>query len=252
MILLALLSLLLAAEFSNTIQSHGDSAINWTQMRLEGTAYVEQNGASDDYAKQEARALAMAHQALKETFDHFHLDLNTTMDDISSEDPKTQRYILANAKKYKVAQTSYKESGGVSVNVYWEIHTLMRPIILSRASEMTTATKPKKHTGIIIDARGTDHKPVLFPEIATDNEPNWLSVKGFSRKVAETKLPFIYAPHAAHQMVIERVGNNPVIFLAKSTSANQILIDTSFPSGLSPEDTKAIMASGNVAILLEI
>ena len=252
MILLSLLSLLFATEFSNTLETHGNSSINWTQMRLEGTAYVEQNGASDDYAKQEARALALAHQALKETFDHFQIDTKTSMDDISAADSKTQRYILANAKKYKVAQTSYKESGGVSVNVYWDIHTLMRPIILSRSSELTDVTKPKKHTGIIIDARGVDHKPMLFPEIATDEEQHWLSVKGFSRKAAETKLPFIYAPHAAHQMVIDRVGQNPVIFLAKSASANQILIDTSFPNGLSSDDAKAIMALGNVAILLEI
>ena len=120
MILFYLLALLFADDFRNTIEKHGDSSINWTQMRLEGTAYVEQNGPTDDFAKQEARALAMAHQALKETFDHFQIDPNTTLDTLASENSKTQRYHCS--CQISGSQTSYKETGGF-VNVYWDIHS---------------------------------------------------------------------------------------------------------------------------------
>jgi hypothetical protein len=252
MIFFFLLSLLSADEFSNSIEQHGDSSINWTQMRLQGSAYVEQNGPTDDYAKQEARALALAHQALKETFDHLQIDQSKNLNSIANEDSKTQRYILAHAKKYKVSQTSYKEPGGVSVHIYWEIHTLLRPVVIERATEDVAATKPTKHTGIIIDARGMKYDPVLFPEILKGNGSTWLSSTGFSQARAETSLPFIYAPHAAHNNVIDRVGNNPVIFLAQSTSNHTITINDSFPTGLSEEDAKAIMANGSVVILIDL
>ena len=252
MILLSLLSFLFAAEFSNTIEKHGDSSINWTDMRLEGTAYVEQNGPSDDYAKQEARALALAHQALKETFDHLQLNAKSNLYEISSEDSKTQRYISAKSKKYKVSNTSYQESGGVSVNVYWEIHSLLRPVIIAKSSDSVSTKRPTNHTGIIIDARGMEYDPVLFPEILRSDSSLWLSVDGFSQNKAETKLPFIYAPHAAHTKVIDRVGTNPAIYIAKSVSQHQITINDSFPTGLSEDDAKAIMANGNVVILLDL
>ena len=252
MILFSFLSLLFANDFKNTIEKHGDSSINWTQMRLEGTAYVEQNGPTDDYAKQEARALALAHQALKETFDHFQLNPKTTLDDISSEDSKTQRYILANAKKYKVSQTSYQETGGVAVNVYWDIHTLLRPVIIEHSSEKVSTAPPKTHTGIIIDVRGLNFAPILFPEIMkTDGSP-WLNVAGFSKDKAEVKLPFIYAPYAAHSTVIERGGDNPAIFTAKSISGHQIIINNSSSTELSDTDAKSIMANGNIVILLDL
>ena len=84
------------------------------------------------------------------------------------------------------------------------------------------------------------------------NGTKWLSLSGFSRSRAETKLPFIYAPHAAHNLVIERVGNNPVIYLAQSTAKHTITINDSYPTGLSETDATAIMANGNVVILIDM
>ena len=251
--LLFILSFFLyAGEFQNTVEKSNNSSVNWTQMRLVGTASVNQNGPTDDYAKQEARALALAHKALKGTFDLLKIDPKTTLGDITTEDSKTQRYILANAKKYKVSQTSYRETGGVSVQIYWDIHSLLRPVIIENATEGITTTKPQQHTGIIIDARGLNFEPVLFPVISKGEQSEWLSVAGFSKRQAETKMPFIYAPHAAHTLVVNRVGNNPAIFIAKSRSSNKIIIDETIPSTLSNEDTRAIMANGNVVILLDL
>jgi len=252
MILFYLLALLFADDFRNTIEKHGDSSINWTQMRLEGTAYVEQNGPTDDFAKQEARALAMAHQALKETFDHFQIDPDTTLDTLASENSKTQRYIIAHAKKYQVSQTSYKETGGVSVNVYWDIHKLLRPVIIENSTEGISTTPPKQHTGIIIDARGLNFTPMLFPEIVKNDRTPWLSISGFSKAKAEVKLPFIYAPHAAHSNVVDRIGESPAIFIAKSVSGNKIILQDNSTEELSEADAKSIMANGNIVILLDL
>jgi len=252
MILFSLFALLFAGDFTNTIEKHGDSSINWTQMRLEGSAYVEQNGPTDDYAKQEARALALAHQALKKTFDHFQLDPSTTLNEISSEDSKTQRYIIAHAKKYKVSQTSYKETGGVSVNVYWDIHKLLRPVIIEHSSDDVSTEAPKTHTGIIVDVRGLDFTPVLFPEIVKSDLSPWLSIAGFSTAKAEVQLPFIYAPYAAHSEVIERTGDNPVFFTAKSISGKKIIVHDASSTEISDSDAQSIMANGNIVILLDL
>jgi hypothetical protein len=243
---------LYAGEFEHTIEKNKNSSINWTQMRLQGKASVEQNGPTDDYAKQEARALALAHKALKETFELLKIDSKTTLDDITSEDSKTKRYILANAKKYKVSQTNYHESGGVSVQIYWDMHSLLRPVIIQNATEGLTTAKPKNHTGIIIDTRGLNFEPVLFPEVSKDGQSTWLSVAGFSKKQAETKIPFIYAPHAAHEEVITRVGENPAIFVGNSISENRIVINDKLSSSLSEEDAQAIMANGNVVIIIDL
>ena len=245
------LSLLLpsfANEIPDLIEVHDVSSINWTKMRLQGMGTLPLSEA-ESYSKQELQALNLANEALLDSFSYFYLNAETQIEDTYRDDVKTKRYIQENTKRYQVSETTYQASEKVDVSVYLEIHTLLRPIILSQTTIKDNPPIPQNHSGIIIDARSIDFKPVLFPTIKKGSQ-EWLLASYFSEDSAKTKLPFIYSNTAAHPSVIKRVGRTPAIYQAESSYKDTIQLNEVNVPQLTATEAKALLANGTVVILL--
>ena len=237
-----------ANEIPDLIEQHDDSSINWTQMRLQGKGTLPLSE-TESYSKQEVQALTFANEALLNSFSYFYIDAETQIEDSYQDDPKNKLYIQDNKRKYHVEEAIYQAAEKVEVSVYLELQMLLRPIILSKTSIKDNPPYPSSHTGIIIDARELDFKPVLFPKIKK-NDTSFLSVSYFSEDSAKTKMPFVYASTAAHPIVVDRVGRNPAIYRAKSSDKDIIQLDETVDPQLSSQDARALLANGTVVILL--
>jgi hypothetical protein len=245
---LSLLFPCFAIEIPDLIEVHDTSSINWTKMRLQGVGTLPLSEA-ESYSKQEVQALSLANEALLDSFSYFYLDAETQIEDTYKDDAKTKRYIQDNTRRYQVAETTYQTSEKVDVSVFLELHTLLRPVILSQTTIKDNPPIPSNYTGIVIDARSIDFKPIFFPTINKGTQ-EWLLASYFSEDSAKTKLPFIYSNTAAHPSVIKRVGKKPAIYQVESGYKDTIQLNEVNAPELSAAEAKALLANGTVVILL--
>ena len=243
-----------ASDFTPYVESISESSrINWTTLRVEAVGKAQAPSNAPDYKTQELQAMTMANNSLQDAVFGIDIDAKIDYQTLLNRDDSVSRYIESTVKRYEISDTIYHADQSVELTTYISLHALLRGYVIERAQIDGRVQKSRGQTpsGIIIDARNVDFQPVLFPTIHTTTESRWLTVDGFSKHTAQTKLPFQYAREAANPDVTKRVGLNPSLYMAESSSYDTLTVRPVGNPNLTEQDVYSIMANGQVVILLE-
>ena len=251
-LLFAYLPLVFATEPSVVLESvTASSRLDWTSMRVEAIGKSKVVSNSADYSKAELRSMDMARKNLQNAVYSIELDSEVNYQHLLNRNDSVSRNIESIAKRYEVSDVIYVNGSVVESTVFLEMHELLRPYIIERAGVEGRVSTPKRseYSGVIIDARSLDFAPVVLPTIHTNSTENWLSVDDFSSYTAQSRFPFMYATDATNPAVISKVGRNPALFMADSTTFDTLTVH-SLDKPITESERKAIMGNGRVVILL--
>lgn len=240
-------------DFPPAIEEVSDgSRINWTTMRVEAVGRGQSGGNSQDYKNSEVQAMSIARNGVQHALFAIDIDAQTDYNTLLNRNDELKHYIESTAKHYEISDTIYHSDQSVETTAFISLHTLLRAYIIEQAmvSERIRPNKPGAPSGIIIDARAVDFDPVLFPTIKTSTDDEFLSVSGFSKYTAQTKLPFIYATSPINPVVSARVGTNPTLYIADNAIHDTLTVHSIDHQPLSDTERQSIMANGRVVILL--
>ncbi len=243
-----------AADFPPYIETITESSrINWTTLRVEAVGKAQAPSNAPDYKTQELQAMTLANNSLQDAIFGINIDAKIDYQSLLNRDDSVSRYIESIVKRYDISDTIYHGDQSVEITTYISIHALLRGYVIERSQIDGRVAKRRGQspTGVIIDARNMQFEPVLFPTIHTTTTSRWLTVDNFSKHTAQTKLPFMYATEAANPAVISRVGLNPSLYIAESSSNDTMTVRPVGNSNLTDQDVHSIMANGQVVILLQ-
>jgi hypothetical protein len=221
-------------------------------MRIEAVGRGQSGGNSQDYQNSEVQAMSIAREGVQHALFSLDIDAQTDYNTLLNRNDELKHYIESTAKHYEISDTIYNSDQSVETTAFISLHTLLRAYVIEQAmvSERIRPNKSGAPSGIIIDARSVDFNPVLFPTIQTINNDDFLSVSGFSKHSAQTKLPFIYATSPINPVVSARVGSNPTLYIADSAIHDTLTVHSIDPKTLSDKERQAIMANGRVVIII--
>lgn len=250
---LVYLPLLHATSTTSVIESVSDtSRIDWTTMRIEavGKGNVITNAA--DYTKAELSSMNFANETLQHAVYALDVDAETDYQSLLNRNDEISRSIESVAKRYNVSDVVYVDGDAVESTVFIDMHDLLRSYLIERSGVEGRVRSPKgrDHTGVIIDARHIEFEPVLLPTISLNGDENWLSVEDFSKYAAQSKFPFMYAVSASNPDVIAKVGNNPALYIADTSTVDTLQVHNIDSTRLTVQEKQTIMGNGRVVILL--
>ena len=231
---------------SPLIQPMGEAQINWTQMRIEARSTAASGTQSWGY--KEILASQQVGQLLQENIMLVPVQKNRTVQDLFSENELRQS-LTEGLQDWKTFETLYITSTHeVEVGGYIQLQPYLRRSIMHLSSADQLEEKLINHTGLIIDARGIDFRPVVIPTILDHEGETVFSIEKFSRSAARDDLPVRYVSTPADPICAQIVGKKPAFLHADSFKDGTLILSSTLPLP-SIEDLTAIASTGKIVIV---
>ena len=229
------------------LQTMGEVQINWTDLRLE--AHGSYTSRTQSWGYRESLACQEVSQKLKNNISSVPLNRTSTIESLYEIDEPKNTF-ANNMRSWKTAETRYITSEHqVDVKGFLSFQHFLRKSIIYYASKDVPANPPQIHTGLIIDARGSNFHPVIMPRVQNTNGDLIMSIDHFSKEAAQDTMPVRYVTTPVDTLCAKTVGKTPAFVRASKQKNNALVIDGgSLPS---QSDLISIIATGKVVIILD-
>jgi len=227
------------------IQNIGDAQINWTQMRLEAQSSYASRTQSWGYRE------SLASQDVAQKIGEYIFDVPVSQEHTVSSLQKIKEIDsdFNNLKDWKTAESRYIHAQHeVEVVGYLPLQSYLRKSIIffAKAKLMEDTSV---HTGLIIDARGTNFQPLVMPTINSHDGSSVFTIADFSPKSAQDSLPVRYVQSPVDPICAKVVGKTPALVQADRMEDGTLILtsDANLPT---EEDLSAIRSMGKIIIVL--
>lgn len=228
------------------IQPLNDAQINWTQMQLE--AHSSYASRTQSWGYRESLACQNVSKKIHEYIGEVPVSAHDTISTLQ-ENPQIKGDFVDGLRDWKTAESRYiHEEHEVEVHGYLSLQAYLRKSLIHFANSSVT-DDPEIHTGLIIDARGTDFQPVVMPQVFGASGELLFDIQDFSKKSAQDTLPVRYVRTPVDPLCAQIVGKTPAMVRAEKSVDGGLILAT--PSALpNTSDLKAISAKGKIVIVL--
>lgn len=213
--------------------------LNWTTLTLEAEATDRGYGVGSSPAAVEQNVRRAMGPSLANAAMEIPLDNRNQLGDLELLDKSVYEQVRARLSQWEVNEARYYTSGRVDLRGEISVQQLLKPVALARARPAPEGKQPA-FTGLVVDARGLDVRPVIFPRILDDaGAVLWTGVN-WTRSALDA-LPAIYVTSPTSGATT-RAGANPLILLAGGARSGEV--------ALSPEDSVRFRAGLSEAAVL--
>jgi len=234
------IGLALAGPPDQLEQLSSDARINWSWGRLELHGEHAPSGTSRYRSAVEADAARRVSEVVDEILGDVPITATVELDDLL--DTEVGKAAATRAHRWELAEAHYSSSGSVWLRGELSLATLLGPWI-SQQPKVALSQGPA--TGLILDARGIDVRPVWAPELITvAGESLWdFRVTAVGKNPVA---PVVWVSSAAHPAAA-RAGEQPLILRVMGTNEGRLVVDTVDALGGDP----SWLAAGVTAIVVD-
>jgi len=225
-------TLVWAGEAKPVVEEIPGGQINWTTMQLEISARSDRTvGAWKNVRVQEQDALDQLAPLIDQAARSIRFDPRRLADDLFSPDeggapPSVIRRLDDGLRSWRIRETRYLSNGGVEMDAVFEVHSWLRPMLLSQSKPTATTPVADGPTGVVVDARHTDFSPCLAPEVLTQAGDPLIHPQRVHAEVLRSRAPVLYVLDPADPLAAKRAGTHPIFVTAAEATANCTLVLT--------------------------
>ena len=248
MILYLLSPIVLATPLAQEplLQLLDDAQINWTQMQLE--AHSSYASRTQSWGYRESLACQDVSKKIHAYIGEVPVSAQDTISSVQ-ENPDIKGDFVDGLRDWKTYESRYIHSEHeVEVHGYLSLQSYLRKTLMYFARSSST-NDPEVHTGLIIDARGTNFQPVVMPQVFGASGELLFDIQNFSKKSAQDTLPVRYVRTPVDPLCAQIVGKTPAIVRAEKGVHGGLILAS--PAALpNASDMEAISAKGKIVIVL--
>ena len=221
---------LLAITASDPVLSKvGSGEVDWTRGVLRTEVSVVAN--TDAWEGTRATEMEARHQLEARFFaiaGRLPVSAKLTASNVMSRFPAVGRQMKAGLKDgvgdWHVAETRYYQSGRVVLVGELDLLDWLKPYAIEVASQKGSASLDMgTFSGVLVDARHLAVKPSYAPRFLGPASVVVYDLSHFSQRTVISTMPVLWVSDAATEQVAERVGDNPLILVAKSVAGKRDL-----------------------------
>ena len=237
-----------ATELQDVRRSVGAGAVvNWTELAVEVEVRAS-TGGNATMKSAEAEARRVLGPRLAEAARQVPIEGTVFVGDLE-EAPEMGGALATRLSRWWVSEARYYASGKVELTGRIDLIEALKPYTISAADEAPSDALVPAYTGLIIDARETDYRPVWSPRLVGDDQVLWMGQ--LWEDVAFERAPVVYVSDVAHPAV-SRAGNNPMFVTAVDAKHVELV--------LSVEDTvrvrtafgrSRVLGDGRVVVVID-
>jgi hypothetical protein len=222
-----------AAKEKDTKNAKPEAGVNWAGAVIKATGA----GAPDMKASSPAQARLGAERAAQ--MDAFRNLLaqakgiqisagKTVADEMASND-EIRGKVEGVIRGYKIAAKRYFSDGGVEMDVEVPLAALTElvlPAATPAATQEASAPKKadKKHTGLVVDARGLKLTPALAPRLLDEAGKSLYGAEALSTEARKSQNVAAYVQGLDEAKKLNRVGDRPLVVKAKKADGTDLVL----------------------------
>ncbi len=222
--------------------------LNWTTLQLVVVASAQSSGTEDTEAVEQL-ARRDADAALRMGARRIRLDGSRTVAELDAE-PRLGPAVAARLARWTVGEARYYASGKVELVAILSLQDLLKPVTLANARAGGAASNSPGLTGLVVDARETDAKPVWAPRLLTrSGDVLWDGALWESPAVAGVPAVFVFDP--ADPRAAARAGADPLIVqAADAIGPDLVLAKDDLRRFRSAPDSGGILGQGTLVVVV--
>lgn len=251
----------------NVVEQKEKGGINWTRGVIEangiGIPPKEVSGNTNFQKEALIDAELDASRKIFEIAKEVRIDGTTVVGTAASGDTAILSKILNMAKNAKVVKKEYLTDGtvkiGMEMNLRGGFAQLVLPKDIKPLDSITPVTVNKTsrntYTGLVVDARGLDVRPVMVPKIIDENHQEVYGSAFVSREYAVQRGMSGYGKNIENSVHNRRVADHPLVvkgLRAVGSGHSQIVISNADASKLrSTSESLSLLKECRVVIVVD-
>lgn len=251
----------------NVVEQKEKGSINWTRGVIEangiGIPPKEVSGNTNFQKEALIDAELDASRKIFEIAKEVRIDGTTVVGTAALGDTAILSKILNMAKNAKVVKKEYLTDGtvkiGMEMNLRGGFSQLVLPKDIKPLDSITpitvNKTSRKTYTGLVVDARGLDVRPVMVPKIIDENHQEVYGSAFVSREYAVQRGMSGYGKNIENSVHNRRVADHPLVvkgLRAVGSGHSQIVISNADASKLrSTSESLSLLKECRVVIVVD-
>lgn len=251
----------------NVVEQKEKGSINWTRGVIEangiGIPPKEVSGNTNFQKEALIDAELDASRKIFEIAKEIRIDGTTVVGTAALGDTAILSKILNMAKNAKVVKKEYLTDGtvkiGMEMNLRGGFSQLVLPKDIKPLDSITPVTvnktSRKTYTGLVVDARGLDVRPVMVPKIIDENHQEVYGSAFVSREYAVQRGMSGYSKNIENSVHNRRVADHPLVvkgLRAVGSGHSQIVISNADASKLrSTSESLSLLKECRVVIVVD-
>lgn len=209
-------------NYRDVIEKTAEGTINWSKGVVHARGLGIPSKKLDNTSQRRLKALADAKldafSKILEVIQRVRIDGTTRVGDFADKNDIVMSKIETMARSAKMVKEEYLSNGNVKITMEMNLRGGFSQLVLPeaiRALESIQVAKKMKNlstgfTGLVVDARGLNAKPVMSPKIFDENDQEVYGPTFVSREYAVQQGVVEYTGDIAEARKHKRVAGNPL------------------------------------------
>lgn len=209
-------------NYRDVIEKTAEGTINWSKGVVHARGLGIPSKKLDNTSQRRLKALADAKldafSKILEVIQRVRIDGTTRVGDFADKNDIVMSKIETMARSAKMVKEEYLSNGNVKITMEMNLRGGFSQLVLPeaiRALESIQVAKKMKNlstgfTGLVVDARGLNAKPVMSPKIFDENDQEVYGPTFVSREYAVQQGVVEYTGDIAEARKHNRVAGNPL------------------------------------------
>lgn len=209
-------------NYRDVVEKTAEGTINWSKGVVHARGLGIPSKKLDNTSQRRLKALADAKldafSKILEVIQRVRIDGTTRVGDFADKNDIVMSKIETMARSAKMVKEEYLSNGNVKITMEMNLRGGFSQLVLPeaiRALESIQVAKKMKNlstgfTGLVVDARGLNAKPVMSPKIFDENDQEVYGPTFVSREYAVQQGVVEYTGDIAEARKHKRVAGNPL------------------------------------------